>query len=184
MYCCYANTGGAEQSYDELNFFFALLFCKPAWCVMKKLWALRICGPSTSLTFLGKSSKLGHYRKVEKNRLNPRCISCSFFCSRTSHCCSNFFLRNSLAISLLLFDTPVRMIFARFFPKRMKDVRFAAIVPYNFSSLEAPTSRQEKKANWQRSSSIFTSQKGSHFIPYQRKCQIHKKERENTRNYI
>ena len=55
----------------------------------------------------------------------------------------------------------------------MKDVRFAAIVPYNFSSLEAPTSRQEKKANWQRSSSIFMSQKGSHFIPYQRKCQIH-----------
>lgn len=77
---------------------------------------------------------MGHYRKVEKNRLNPMCISCSFFCSRTSHCCSNFFLRNSLAISLLLFDTPVRMIFARFFPKRMKDVRFAAVVPYNFSS--------------------------------------------------
>lgn len=134
MYCSYTNSGEAGQSYDELNFFFALLFCKPAWCVMKKLWALRICGPSTSLTFLGKSSKLGHYRKVEKNRLNPRCISCSFFCSRTSHCCSNFFLRNSLAISLLLFDTPVRMIFARFFPKRMKDVRFAAVVPYNFSS--------------------------------------------------
>ena len=107
-----------------------------------------------------------------------------FFCSRTSHCCSNFFLRNSLAISLLLFDTPVRMIFARFFPKRMKDVRFAAVVPYNFSSFRGFGSyiKTRKKANWQRSSSIFTSQKGSHFIPYQRKCQIHKRERENTRN--
>ena len=98
VYCCYTNSGGAEQSYDELNFFFALLFCKPAWCVMKKLWALRICGPSTSLTFLGKSSKLGHYRKVEKNRLNPRCISCYFFCSRTSQLSAgNFFFAQFLA---------------------------------------------------------------------------------------
>ena len=63
-------------------------------------------------------------------------------------------------------------------------MRFAAIVPYNFSSLEAPTSRQEKKANWQRSSSIFMSQKGSHFIPYQRKCQIHERERKYKKLHI
>ena len=66
----------------------------------------------------------------------------------------------------------------------MKDVRFAttAIVPYNFSSLEssALTSRSSKKG--ELAQETLRVRKGTHFIPSENNCQIHKKKSKEILN--